>query len=185
MNALVTAPGPLIHTNRSLDLAIEGDGFLQVEMGDGSIAYCRSGVLIIDSSGSLATADGHPIVPPITVPPNATRLSITSAGEVRATIGGQTQILGRIEIARFSNPSGLTSVGNNLFFESPCSGPPLTGPPGSGGMGILVQGSLEGSNMDLAAEYVMDILSSLQLKANCNALETQNEMLGSILDIKT
>jgi len=137
------------------------------------------------SRGNLATADRRRIVPAITVPLHATRLTITSGGEVRATIGGQSQILGQIEMARFMNPTGLTPVGDNLFVESPSSGPPVTGPPGSGGMGILVQGSLEGSNVDLATEYVTDILSSVQLKANCSALEVQYEMLGTILDIKT
>ena len=181
----VNSQGPLLHTGQPLDLAIEGAGFFQVELNDGSIGYCRCGALTTDSRGNLSTTDHHPIVPPITVPPNATQLSITTRGEIRATIDGQSQILGQIEMARFMKPSGLTPVGDNLFIESPSSGPPVTGPPGSGGMGILVQGSLEGSNVDLATEFVMDILSSVQLRANLNTLKTQEEMLGHILDIKT
>lgn len=124
-------------------------------------------------------------MPSITLPPHVTQLVITSTGEVRATINGQSQVLRQIEIARFANPSDLTSLGDNLFVESPSSGPPVTGPPGSNGMGLLVQGSLEGSNVGLATEFVMDLLSSVQLKANINALEVQNELLGSLLDIKT
>lgn len=181
----INSQGPLIYTEQPLDLAIKGEGFFQVKLDDGSIAYCRCGALTIDSRGNLSTVDRHHIMPPITVPPDATRLVITSEGEVRATIAGQSRILGQIQIARFTNPSGLTSVGDNFFIESTSSGPPVTGPPGSAGMGILAQGSLEGSNVDLATEYVSEILSSVQLKANRNALEIQNEMLGSLLDIKT
>jgi flagellar basal-body rod protein FlgG len=180
----VNSPGPLIQTGQPLDLAIMGEGFFQVELDDGSIGYCRCGLLTIDSRGQLSTADRQRIVPPVTVPPNATRLVITGGGEIRATIDGQNRILGHMEIARFINPSGLTPLGNTVFAESPASGSPLTGPPGTNGMGILVQGSLEGSNVDLATEFVMDILSSIQLKANINALKTQDEMLGSVLDIK-
>lgn len=181
----VNSQGPLLHTGQPLDLGIEGQGFFQVELNDGSIGYCRCGVLTLDSRGNLSTARGHRIVPPVTVPPDATQLGITARGEIRVTIGGQSQIGGQIEIARFMNPSRLTPLGDNLLVESPSSGSPVTGPPGSGGMGVLVQGSLEGSNVDLATEYVMDILSSVQLKANLNALKTQDEMLGSIVDVKT
>ncbi len=110
---------------------------------------------------------------------------MTNRGEVRATIDGQTRVLGQIEIVRFGNPSGLVSVGDNLLVESAASGPPVIGIPGSGGMGILVQESLEGSNVDLATEFVMEILSSVHFKANLKTLKTQDEMLGNILNIKT
>jgi flagellar hook-basal body protein len=124
-------------------------------------------------------------VPPVTVPLDASRLLVSPDGEVRATVNGQAEVLGRIELARFTNLSGLVSLGDNLLAQSASSGTPITGSPGTGGLGALVQESLEGSNVDLATEFVMEILSSLEFKANLNALKVQDEMLGSILDIKT
>ncbi len=110
---------------------------------------------------------------------------ITTRGEVRATMDGKTRVLGEIEIARFRNPSGLISVGDNLLAESAALGPPFIGIPGSGGMGILIQKSLQGSNVDLATEFVMEILSSIHFKTNLKTLKTLDEMLGSIPNIKT
>jgi flagellar basal-body rod protein FlgG len=180
----IHSQGPLIRTAQPLNLAIMGEGFFQVEMDDGTIGYCRSGLLTLDSRGNLSTAEGHRVVPPATVPSNATQLTISSRGEIRATIGGQVQILGQIELARFMNPSTLTPIGDNILVESPTSGPPFTGTPGSSGMGTLVQGGLEGSNVDLVTEFVTDLLSGIQLKANLNALKTQDEMVGNVLNIK-
>jgi len=177
--------GPLIHTGRPLDLAIDGEGFFRLERDDGTVAYSRCCSLIIDTKGKLSTPSGFRTVPTITVPLNASRLMISPNGEVRATIDGKTWTLGQIEIATFRNPSGLIAIGDNLLVQSPASGPPASGPPGSPGTGILVQESLEGSNVDLATEFVMDLLASVHFKANINCLKTQSEMLGTILNIKT
>jgi len=177
--------GPLLWTENPLDLAVQGEGFLQVELDDGTVAYRRGGTLILDRGGSLSTAEGQPIVPSFRIPSGTTRLTITALGEIRAAAGGENRLLGRIEMARFRNPSGLIQVGSGLFLETPSSGPPLIASPGSGGMGILVQGAVEGSNVDLATEYVMDILSSVEHKANLDSLRTQDQMLGTLLDIKT
>jgi flagellar basal-body rod protein FlgG len=174
-----------MQTGYPLDLAIMGEGFLQIDVGGGRTGYSRSGLLTTDQKGRISTAGGHRLVPPVTVPTGATQLRITAGGEIRATIAGQTRTVGQIELARFMNPSGLISIGDNLLAESQTSGPPITGSPGSPGMGLLVQGALEASNVDLATEYVTDILSHLQLKANLGALKTEDEMLGNILDIKT
>ena len=171
--ARVHSQGPLIQTAQPLDLTIMGEGFFQVELNDGRVGYSRCGVLTVDPEGRLSTVDGHCLLPRVTVPANAAQLIITSGGEIQATIGGERRTLGQIEMARFTNPAGLAPVGHGLFVESPASGPPITDPPGSAGMGTLVQGGLEGSNVDLTTEFVMDILSVAQLKANLSSLKTQ------------
>ncbi|NIQ37705.1 MAG: flagellar hook-basal body complex protein [Proteobacteria bacterium] len=181
----INAQGTLFHTNRPLDLAINGDGFFQIMRDDGTVAYCRTCALTIDARRNLSTASGHRLVPPVTVPIDASQLLVSPGGEVRATVNGQAEGLGRIELARFMNPSGLVPLGDNLTAERASSGPPITGYPGTGGLGTLVQESLEGSKVDVATEFVMEILSSLEFKANLNALQAEDEMLGSILDIKT
>lgn len=176
--------GPLVATSNPLDLAINGNGFFQVSLPNGGTGFTRAGSLQIDSAGRLADANNNPLFPEIMVPGNHQGLTISSTGQVSALVNGQTITLGQIQLAGFNNPSGLTSLGGNLFAASAQSGPPLVGTPGSGGLGILVPGAVELSNVDIVEEVVSQILAKTAFKANINVIRTANEMTGTLLDIK-
>ena len=142
-------PGSFQSTDNPLDIAIEGDGFLQVMRPDGTIGYTRDGSLKQDSQGRIVTSNGYPVQPEIFIPQDATKISITSDGTVSAQVAGsnQPQQIGQIELARFSNPAGLQSDGKNLFEPTVASGEPVVGAPGSQGFGTVAQGFLEKSNV--------------------------------------
>lgn len=177
-------PGSLIPTGNSLDLAIEGKGFFQVNQNGGGTAFTRAGSLRIDSDGRLVNGTGNPLQPEISVPLNAESLTVTNTGQVSATINGQPVTLGQIQLADFTNPNGLTSLGNNLFGQSAQSGQPVAGNPGSGGLGMIVGSSIETSNVDIAEEAVEQIISKVAFTANANVIRTATEMTGTLLDIK-
>lgn len=179
-----SASGPLILTSAPLDLAINGNGFFQVTQPNGGIGFTRAGSLRIDSAGRLADTNNNPLFPEITVPGNHQGLTISATGQVSALVNGQTITLGQIQLAGFKNPSGLTSLGGNLFAASSQSGPALVGVPGAGGLGILVPGSVELSNVDIVEEVVSQMLAKAAFKANANVIRAANEMTGTLLDIK-
>jgi flagellar basal-body rod protein FlgG len=162
-----------------LDVAIEGSGFFQVQLPDGSDAYTRSGALKKDSTGRLVTSDGYPIVPEVVIPEGATSISIGSGGTVDVILdgaGGSTQI-GTIELVRFANPAGLSSLGKNLYAETLTTGSPQTGTPGEAGFGTLSQGFLEGSNVNIMEEMVNMIAGQRAYEVNSKAIKTADEML--------
>ena len=180
-----SSPGSLIRTSNPLDLAVNGEGFFQVSPANGGTGFTRSGSFKVDGSGQITTAAGDPLVPPVTVPGNATGISIDSSGQVSALVSGSSVTVGQIQLARFNNPGGLTAQGGNLFSESAASGNPVSGVPGSGSFGAVVSGALESSNVDIAEEVVGQIISKAAFKANASVIRASDELIGTILDIKS
>ncbi len=174
--------GPVEETSRPLDLAIEGEGFFQIQLPNGQIAYTRDGSFGISDTGTLVTSEGFALVPGIKVPTDASDLSISSSGVVSVQQGNDTsqkQELGRIEIARFMNPAGLQSMGQNLYSETPASGQPTVGFPADEGMGQLLQGHLEGSNVEIVQEMVDMITSMRAYEINSKAIKNAEEMMST------
>src|SRR5271165_3653656 len=178
--------GDLTQTNNPLDLAIQGNGFFQIQMPNGELAYTRSGVFHLDSAGAMVTADGNPLQPPITIPNNATSVTIGSDGTVSVTQAGQTAAtqVGTIQLAMFPNPGGLNSVGNNLYLATTASGDPIVGAPGSAeGMGTIQQGMLEQSNVDVVAEFVNMIVAQRAYESNSRVVTSADQMLQNLASI--
>lgn len=170
--------GTIEVTNRNLDIAIEGDGMFQVQLRNGDTAYTRDGSFGISDQSEVVTADGYGLVPPIRVPADAKQLTISPSGIVTVLKGTDTEPteVGRIELARFANPSGLLSMGQNLFQATPASGQPVTGFPDEEGMGKTVQGSLEGSNVEIVQEMVDMIAAMRAYEINSKAIKQADEM---------
>ena len=177
-----TGQGSIAVTNNTLDVAIQGKGYLQVTMADGSITYTRDGSLKLNDTGIIVTNDGFAIQPSITVPNNATSISINANGVVQATIQGQTtpQQLGQLQLATFPNPAGLQANGNNLFSETAASGAALQSNPGLDGTGTLLQGSLESSNVDSVTEITNLISAQRAYEMNTKVLTAVDQMLQSL-----
>ena len=178
----VFTQGNLNRTENPLDLAINGNGFLQVQMPDGTTAYTRDGALKVDAQGQLVTANGYPITPAITLPQNATRFTIGADGVVSAMTPGATAPtqVGQIQTATFVNPAGLDPQGQNLFRETAASGAPTVGAPGLNGHGTLSQGYVETSNVNVVEELVTMIQTQRAYEINSKAIQTADQMLGRL-----
>jgi flagellar basal-body rod protein FlgG len=174
--------GNLRATNSPLDIAIEGDGFFQITLPDGTTGYSRAGSLQRDAQGMLVTSDGYPVEPQISIPNNATAVMISKDGIVSAAIAGQqaTQQLGTLELATFQNPAGLRPLGGNLFEATTASGDPQTGVPGTDGRGTIAQGFLEDSNVSVVEEMVNMILGQRAYEANSKVIKAADEMLAHV-----
>jgi flagellar basal-body rod protein FlgG len=174
--------GNLRATGGQLDMAIEGDGFFQITLPNGTAAYTRAGALHRDAQGLVVTAEGYPIEPQITIPPNATAITISRDGIVSAIVAGQTdaQQLGTIEIATFSNPAGLRPLGGNLFAVSSASGDPEAGAPGTDGRGTLAQGFVEDSNVSVVEEMINMIIGQRAYEANSRVVKAADDMLAQV-----
>jgi flagellar basal-body rod protein FlgG len=172
--------GDFQQTENPLDLVIEGDGFFQVLRPDGSTAYTRSGAFKKDATGRVVTSDGYLLQPALTIPPDATNITIGNDGTVSVTLAGQTaaQQLGAIQLARFSNPAGLLAAGRSVFLSTPASGDAVVGTPGQQGFGTLAQGFLELSNVKVVEEMVNMITSQRAYEANSKAIQTADDMLS-------
>jgi flagellar basal-body rod protein FlgG len=171
--------GNLVQTGNSLDMAIEGRGFFQILMPDGSVGYSRDGTFQINSQGEIVTSKGFALQPGITVPADAQSVTIGSDGTVSVTQPGNatpTQI-GTVTLADFINPAGLQPVGQNLFLETGSSGTPQTGTAGQGGLGTISQGSLETSNVNTVEELVNMIETQRAYEMNSKAISTAGDML--------
>ncbi len=172
--------GNLMQTDNPLDMAIQGDGFFQVTMPDGTAAYTRDGSFKRDANGAIVTADGYFLQPQITVPQNAQQLSIGEDGTVSALVPGSAvpQQLGQIQLARFVNPAGLSPVGGkNLYTETAASGAPVVSQAGLNGTGTLQAGYLENSNVQVVQEIVNMIVSQRAFEANSKSITAADEML--------
>jgi len=171
--------GSLQTTSQQLDVAISGNGFLQVRRPNGDAAFTRAGQLQLDANGTLVNAQGLPLVPQITVPNTATAITIAENGTVSATIPGQAAPteLGALTLAGFVNPAGLLALGENLFSETAASGAPNEGRPGDGALGKLKQGSLEGSNVQVVEEMVDMIAAQRTYEMNTKVLSAADNML--------
>lgn len=178
--------GDFQHTQNELDMAIEGQGFFQIVQPNGDIAYSRAGNFKIDSDGRVVTADGYLMEPEITIPTDTIAVAIGTDGTVSVLQPGQTAPteIGNIELARFVNPAGLSSIGRNLFVESDASGDPITGTPGEEGYGTLAQGYLEMSNVSVVDEMVNMITAQRAYEINSKAIQTADEMLQQANNLK-
>jgi flagellar basal-body rod protein FlgG len=174
----VHGQGPLETTNRPLDLAIEGDGFFQVVRPDGSVAYTRDGSFTISDTGMLVTHGGYALLPETSIPAGTSDLQISATGVITAGQAGPTQPveLGRIELARFVNPTGMLSLGENLYQMTPASGEPIIGLPQEEGFGRVIQGSLESSNVEIVQEMVDMISAQRAYELNAKAIQAADEM---------
>jgi len=171
--------GSLVQTSNNLDVAIQGRGFFQILMPDGSIAYTRDGSFQTDAQGQVVTSSGYQLQPSITVPANTQSITIGTDGTVSATIAGNTAPtnIGNIQLSDFINPTGLQPVGDNLFKETAASGTPQTGTPGLTGLGTLVQAALESSNVNVVEELVNMIETQRAYEMNSKAISTADQMM--------
>jgi flagellar basal-body rod protein FlgG len=178
--------GDFVNTENSFDLAVQGDGYFIVELPDGGFAYTRSGSFQLSPDGKLVTPDGYSISPGITVPQDALEVSINQEGLVSAKIAGQTnQVeLGQLELATFVNQAGLEAVGDNLLLESQASGPALVGPPGTEGLGTVLQGFLESSNVNPVQEITSLIAAQRAYDMNSKVISASDEMLATVTQMR-
>lgn len=166
-------------TGRNLDLAIEGDGFFAVERPDGTVGYTRDGSFTLSESGTLVSSNGYLLLPGITLPPDATGVAVSANGIVSVTVGDVANSIevGQIELARFLNPSGLFSVGENLYTETYASGPPMVGLAQEGGFGRIIQGALETSNVEIVQEMTDMIAAQRAYELNAKAIQVGEDMM--------
>jgi len=178
--------GSFQSTGNSTDLAIEGDGFFQVTMPDGTINYTRDGAFKLDDTKRLVTSEGYPIEPAITIPSTATAFAVSAEGLVTATIPGQTtaQEVGQLQIVRFVNPSGLDSMGKNLLKETGSSGAPIASNPGTDGAGTIQQSYIEMSNVQVVEEMVNMIVAQRAYEINSKAITTSDSMMETAANLK-
>jgi flagellar basal-body rod protein FlgG len=172
--------GSLLETGGNFDVAVQGRGFFQVLLPDGSNAYTRDGSFQLDSQGQLVTPSGYQLQPAITIPDSAQSVTIGADGTVSVTQAGETQpvVVGQVQVVDFINAGGLQPRGENLLIESAASGPPQVGTPGLNGLGTLVQGSLETSNVNVVEELVAMIETQRAYEMNTRAISTVDQMLG-------
>jgi len=183
--ARMFAQGNLQQTGNNLDIAINGQGFFQVQQPDGTIGYTRDGSFHRDANGILVTSNGQPLQPSITIPANALSITIGQDGVVQVTVPGQAapQTLGTVQLANFVNPGGLQPHGQNLYTETAASGTPQTGAPGANGLGALNQGYVETSNVNVVEELVSMIQTQRAYEINSKAIQTSDQMLQKLAQL--
>ncbi|MEW6513283.1 MAG: flagellar basal-body rod protein FlgG [Pseudomonadota bacterium] len=177
--------GTLQRTDNPLDIAVNGQGFFQIQMPDGTLAYTRDGAFQRDSTGQMVTSSGYPVSPAITIPSDAISITISRDGIVSVTQAGQaapTQV-GNLQLATFVNNGGLQSVGENLYVETASSGTPTPNTPGSNGAGLLNQGLVETANVNVAEELVSMIQTQRAYEMNSRAVQTSDAMLGRLTQL--
>jgi flagellar basal-body rod protein FlgG len=175
----VFSAGSMTQTGNDLDLAIEGDGFFQIHMTDGTTTYTRDGSFKKDSQGRIVNSDGYPLTPEMVIPTNASKVTIGNDGTVSVLQAGQSTptTIGTIQLATFSNPAGLSSLGHNLYQSTDSSGTANTGTAGQNGVGTIGQGFLEMSNVSVMEEMVNMIMSQRAYETNSKAVQAADEML--------
>ncbi|KAA6464436.1 flagellar basal-body rod protein FlgG [Acidobacteria bacterium AB60] len=180
---IVQTQGDLSSTGNPLDFAIQGPGFFQILLPNGQTGYTRAGSFQTDNQGQLVTANGNPLQPAITIPPDATNVTVGSDGTVSVTQPGQTQAtqVGVLQLAMFANPGGLNAVGNNIYLATTASGDPVIGAPGgSDGLGTVQQGMLEQANVNVVDEFVQMILAQRSYESNSRVVKASDEMLQQL-----
>jgi flagellar basal-body rod protein FlgG len=186
-NEIIFQQGNFQATGNPLDLVIQGKGFFQIRLPTGEIAYTRDGGFQLDRDGNVVTANGDPLEPQITIPPQAQSITIASDGTVSYTQPGQTasQVAGQIQLSNFTNPAGLNAIGKNLFLQTDASGDPTIGNPGGQeGLGSLTQGYVEGSNVSVVEEFINMIVSQRAYEANSKMVKTADEMYQMINNVQ-
>ena len=178
--------GNLSATDNTFDLAMQGKGFFQITLPDGTTAFTRDGTFQLDASGQVVTHDGYTVQPGITIPPNAIDVTINNSGEVLVKLEGQVALsnAGQLQIATFLNDAGLEAVGDNLLKETTASGTPTAGTPGSTGFGTILQGFLETSNVN-AVEEISNLISAQRAyEMNSKVIKTSDEMMGTLTALR-
>lgn len=177
--------GAVEETSRDLDVAIDGKGFLQVQLPDGSVGYTRDGALRLSADGVLVNNQGNPLDPQITIPADTKSIQIGNDGTVAVITAGsdEPQTLGQLTLARFANPAGLLSMGGNVYQETPASGAPTTGAAGQSGFGQIKQKFLEQSNVSVVNELVQLIVAQRAYEINTRAIKVGDEMLGNLNEL--
>jgi flagellar basal-body rod protein FlgG len=173
--------GTLSQTGNDLDLAITGEGFFKIQMPDGTFQYTRDGTFQMDNQGRIVTAMGNPVQPTITVPNNASGITVNSQGQVSVTLPGSTNstIIGQLALTRFINKAGLQPVGNNQFTDTPSSGTPQDGLASAEGYGTITQGSLEQANVDVVSEMSDLIAAQRAYEMNAKVVSAADQMMQS------
>jgi len=180
---VIMTQGELNQTSNPLDIAIEGSGFFQVQRPDGTIAFTRAGQFQLNNQGTIVDTEGDPLIPTITIPANATAVTITQYGVVNASLPGQTNPaqLGQIQLATFANPGGLELMGGNLLQQTLSSGDPVLGNPGgTEGLGTLQQGYLENSNVDVVTEFVQMVLAQRAYESDSKVVKAADDMYSQV-----
>ncbi len=177
--------GSLQQTTNSLDVAVRGNGFFEIQLPDGTTGYTRDGSFQISAQGQLVTNNGYTVNPGITIPTNAQTVTIGNDGTVSVVTAGQTlpQTVGQLSLANFVNPAGLEPKGQNLFGETAASGTPNTGAPGTNGLGQLSQGFVETSNVNVVEELVSMIQTQRAYELNSKAITTSDQMLQRLVQL--
>ncbi len=180
------AQGSLTNTGGDLDVAIEGQGFLEVTLPSGEAAYTRDGALKRTGDGLIVTSDGFPVSPDITIPADASSISISNDGEIYAYFNDQLEpeLLGQFTLSSFTNPKGLEALGGNLFQETSASGPPIAGTPGEDGLGMLRQGYLEDSSVDSVREITELIEAQRAYEMNAKIITAADQMLSATTQMR-
>ncbi|WP_309664834.1 flagellar basal-body rod protein FlgG, partial [Tabrizicola sp.] len=184
--SVILGQGPLEPTGADLDLAIDGNGYIEVTLPSGASAYSRDGALKRSADGQIVTSDGYPVAPGITIPSDARGITITPMGEVYADFADRVdpELLGEITLTSFINEKGLEAIGSNLFLESPASGGPTTGQPGLDGLGTLRQGYLEGSSVDAVREVTELIKAQRGYELNAKVITAADQMLSATTQVR-
>ncbi|EGY01434.1 flagellar basal body distal rod protein - FlgG [Nitrospirillum viridazoti Y2] len=182
----INEQGNITTTGNSLDLAINGNGFFQVTLPSGQIAYTRAGSFSLNANSQVVTSDGYLLNPGFTLPQNAVDISVDASGQVQAKIDGQVNpaIVGQLTLANFPNAAGLEAIGDNLLLETPASGQPVTAVPGSTGFGRITQNALETSNVNVVTEITNLIQAQRAYEMNSRVVTTTDQMLQSITNMK-
>lgn len=184
--SVVLSQGTLSQTGGDLDIAIEGNGYLEVTMPSGASGYTRDGGLKRSAEGEIVTSDGYPVMPGITIPAEARSVAINASGEVYAYFNDRVEpeLLGQFTLTSFTNEKGLEAIGSNLFLESAASGPPLTGDPGTDGLGSLRQGYLEESSVDPVREITDLIKAQRGYELNSKVITAADQMLAATTQVR-
>jgi flagellar basal-body rod protein FlgG len=185
-NEIIFAQGNFQQTSNPLDLVIQGKGFFQIRRPTGEVAYSRDGGFQLDRDGNVVTANGDPLEPQITIPAQSQSITIAPDGTVSYTQPGQTaaQVAGQIQLSNFANPAGLNSIGNNLFLQTDASGDPTIGNPGGQeGLGSLMQGYVEGSNVSVVEEFINMIVSQRAYEANSKVVKAADQMYQQVNNV--
>lgn len=185
-NEIIFTQGNFQQTGNPLDLVIQGRGFFQVRLPTGELAYTRDGGFQFDRDGNIVTSTGNPIEPQISIPASAQSVTIASDGTVSFTQPGQTaaQVAGQIQLANFANPAGLNSIGQNLFTQTDASGEPtVANPGGQEGLGTLMQGYVEGSNVSVVEEFINMIVSQRAYEASSKVVKAADEMYQQVNNV--
>jgi len=178
--------GNLQQTGNALDMAINGHGWFQITLPDGSTAYSRDGTFSLAPDGTIVTADGYVVQPGLQIPVNASNVTINASGQVEATIQGQTapSTIGQLQLATFPNDAGLSAQGGNLFVQTAASGAPVTGVPGAVGFGSVMQGYLENSNVNVVSEMTNLISAQRAYEMNSQVITASNQMLSTLTQLR-